>query len=753
MPTFFTVLGIIAIIAIFIAFVMVIINASRKKKLRSSLLRNRIWGMVFVAGLILLLLVVYFEPEPSTQPAPTLPQPPVVSMLDGATRFTGTLPPVADLSYTTREGDTLTIQGYPGLISLFVDPDTSRSVVEEKLKAFDAQVVGATPLAGLYLVQVTAGQEPTLTSALYSESWVLDSSPASPTAPAVMAALDFHTFYASSSNPSGQSHGEMVKRVMERSGGTVVAIDVDPPGTENDLPLSHIQAARVLEEMERAYAANERLVINISLQSLKSYRHQGSKDRTDCSEAYCQAIRDQQYIYYNSFLQAMEATFKNRPEVVDNAMITFVAGNAGVDLDSTIEKLREAAPNAIDHVKFVGGSDASGNVLQGFSHLKDTSKEGNRMVYARGEGVQIGGTLNAGTSFAGPEVARVLDLIWSQNPELTSVQLLEAFDKALAEMGTNNVLPQDENGLTTLAFINRVEILAKETPIASIPAPAPAPAPTPTLVPTPSLTTTPTTAITFTVPPELLPKATVGEPYSYSFTTATNPSGGNPPYTFILGSGVGFPPLGLVMDLNGTLSGTPTAEGTSTFEVCVKDLSGNQACGMTSLEIKPATAAGDWTGKYTVEGIGENRKDNFTARISEVGEFSFTIGEDGTTDVTGTGTGSARLVITGAVTGEASGDDIPLIVEGKYYDLLEKLYIKVYAKGTTDDGFYIWYDRTTPWAGGSDTVAYFPFSEGYGSFQLKGEDGEIGEKNKDDVEGWLDPGDSLLITIEIHKVK
>ena len=103
---------------------------------------------------------------------------------------------------------------------------------------------------------------------------------------------------------------------------------------------------------------------------------------------------------------------------------------------------------------------------------------------------------------------------------------------------------------------------------------------------TPAITPASTTAITFKLPAELFPAATVGVPYSFAFATVTPPFGGNPPYTFFLGSGVGFPPLGLVMDLNGTLSGTPTAAGPSTFEVCVKDLSGNQACAKTSLEVK-----------------------------------------------------------------------------------------------------------------------------------------------------------------------
>lgn len=83
---------------------------------------------------------------------------------------------------------------------------------------------------------------------------------------------------------------------------------------------------------------------------------------------------------------------------------------------------------------------------------------------------------------------------------------------------------------------------------------------------TPGTAPASTSTIVFTVPEEL-PSAKVGVPYSFSFATAANPTGGHPPYSFLLGSGVGFPPFGLILNVNGTLSGTPTATGTRTFEV------------------------------------------------------------------------------------------------------------------------------------------------------------------------------------------
>ena len=146
-----------------------------------------------------------------------------------------------------------------------------------------------------------------------------------------------------------------------------------------------------------------------------------------------------------------------------------------------------------------------------------------------------------------------------------------------------------------------------------------------------------TTSITFIIPEEL-PPATVSVPYSFSFATPTNPTGGNPPYSFVLGSGVGFSPFGLTLNLNGVLSGIPTAAGTRAFEVCVKDLGGTQACGTTSLIVKPEPEV--WVGTFEI--IGEEDQNsidvNYAQEYHVSGEFSFTILSDDTIE----GSGSAQ---------------------------------------------------------------------------------------------------------------
>lgn len=97
-----------------------------------------------------------------------------------------------------------------------------------------------------------------------------------------------------------------------------------------------------------------------------------------------------------------------------------------------------------------------------------------------------------------------------------------------------------------------------------------------------------------------------GTPLLYSFCkpdigvndlcqNSTNPSGGQPPYHFQLGSGTGFPPLGVTLNQNGTLTGTPTAAGSSTFSVCAVDLAGRSACQTVTMIVAGAVTVGRLT--------------------------------------------------------------------------------------------------------------------------------------------------------------
>ena len=104
--------------------------------------------------------------------------------------------------------------------------------------------------------------------------------------------------------------------------------------------------------------------------------------------------------------------------------------------------------------------------------------------------------------------------------------------------------------------------------------------------------------ITFAQP--TLPAAVVGSGYTFQFSA----SGGVGTIRFSLQSGT-FAPIGLTMNANGTLSGTPVAPGTSTFGVCAMDDTSRSVCRAISLVVNPGGTTdspilGNWAGNITL---------------------------------------------------------------------------------------------------------------------------------------------------------
>ncbi|MDO8554060.1 MAG: hypothetical protein Q7S22_04595 [Candidatus Micrarchaeota archaeon] len=73
-----------------------------------------------------------------------------------------------------------------------------------------------------------------------------------------------------------------------------------------------------------------------------------------------------------------------------------------------------------------------------------------------------------------------------------------------------------------------------------------------------------------------------------SLEPATRPSGGNPPYSFVMGYNAGVLPPGLRLNLNGKLEGMPTLAGNYPVEICAKDAYGNGDCDTITIEVKNA---------------------------------------------------------------------------------------------------------------------------------------------------------------------
>ncbi|MDP9064233.1 MAG: carboxypeptidase-like regulatory domain-containing protein, partial [Pseudomonadota bacterium] len=90
-----------------------------------------------------------------------------------------------------------------------------------------------------------------------------------------------------------------------------------------------------------------------------------------------------------------------------------------------------------------------------------------------------------------------------------------------------------------------------------------------------------------------LPQARIGENYSQNVLQSV--AGGKGSYHYQAGSfATGAPPLGMILNANGTLSGTPKIPGTYAFTLCATDSVGNvtTTCAQTSLNVVRASAGG-----------------------------------------------------------------------------------------------------------------------------------------------------------------
>lgn len=109
------------------------------------------------------------------------------------------------------------------------------------------------------------------------------------------------------------------------------------------------------------------------------------------------------------------------------------------------------------------------------------------------------------------------------------------------------------------------------------------------------------------------PAGMTGQAYSFCFCSPApaqpnglcgspmqgNPDGGHPPYHFQLDSGIGFPPFGISLSLNGCLTGTPSVPGSRTFGVCAVDLNGGQICQTTNMTVGGTAQGETWSGTLT----------------------------------------------------------------------------------------------------------------------------------------------------------
>lgn len=381
---------------------------------------------------------------------------PTIDASKSVTAKFSTLPSLAPVTYMTKDHDSLTVTfAYPGYAALITDPNVAATTVREVTQGNGGMIVDASPRSGLFVAQVAPGQEARFLSALYSNPWVRDGAPLSPIADATrLIQIENLGERTNETDVCRKNHAAYVEDVLRRSGNAVEQKELGPL-IQLDIPyygtwVGHL-ASLVEDEMNSAAQSGQQAVINLSLQSLESAA-QPSTDNRGCATGLCREVRREQLLFLTTLLQKLEFLDAN---VANNAVLVVSAGNAGVDLDVQLQALKAQFPNAWQRMRIVGATDSSGTVVTAFNSSRSN------MVFARGVGVSALGNSCSGTSFAAPEVARIIDFIWRLVPGLRSDQVIQAFDQALAEEPTP-AIPQDPTtGRATQSFIDKVVTKAR----------------------------------------------------------------------------------------------------------------------------------------------------------------------------------------------------------------------------------------------------------------------------------------------------
>ncbi|PIU61209.1 hypothetical protein COS83_04675 [archaeon CG07_land_8_20_14_0_80_38_8] len=120
--------------------------------------------------------------------------------------------------------------------------------------------------------------------------------------------------------------------------------------------------------------------------------------------------------------------------------------------------------------------------------------------------------------------------------------------------------------------------------------------------------------------------------------------GGSEPYTFQSDSyATGAPPMGMIVSMDGTLTGTPTMEGDYEFGVCVTDATSTSECTQTEVTIAPDNSASAIIDSLTCAFINSNTYGNAK-------EYNFRITASGTAS----GPVGAEIYVSGDMRGENS---------------------------------------------------------------------------------------------------
>ena len=372
--------------------------------------------------------------------------------------FTGKVPPLARVTYTTPDGQNVSVPSIGGWVSVVAAKGVTGEQVLQVAKSAGATVVEANIKLGLFTLSAPDGKEGALIARLRQESWVVEASPAflvgrtqKGDKPVKVVDYPFDPLDKAVGNPCSDSHGDLTALQIIKAGQKAEVVDVRNRKAVRDPEQANIAGFawyfdtgnKILEAMDTGS------VVNASLGAGNSFPIK-VKDRLGETTFDYKLVGAEYKHAQAAFLAMVFRVAEEGPDVP----VVVSAGNGdalnkGQDLTRYMEALRKQFPNAARRVRLAEAwwTNPRTGVWErapwsDYSSVGSISAPGVEVpIETTGvKGLPVGTVKCNGTSFAAPVVTAMMDSMRKAAPDKSSGELWVRFEKV-----TQNRLGEDWN--------------------------------------------------------------------------------------------------------------------------------------------------------------------------------------------------------------------------------------------------------------------------------------------------------------------
>jgi len=380
-----------------------------------------------------------------------------LGLLSQGASYTGSYPALGTVSYTTKDGRSVSVEAYPGQVQVFFSSTVSEATARQALASLGASVLAEFPQVGYYLAGVTSGSESSFIAALRQNSSVTD---AMPNMRGYLGAdaIELDDSWWRTNRPvplnvppgvvivdaqrSATGHAQIVGQSVTGQGGTIGTVlitDDDSGNISTDKIVASIVATAA---GRRIFTPDEPILLNMSISSGGNTCNWG----TGCGDTA--QTENQRHENWRGFAGTVLNTIAGLPsDTRDNLMLTTILGNGGSNLSSDLANLRSNSTfdSIIDkNVQFAEAAAADTVPATAARPNGEYSNTADDLSVVRITGLvrdSNGNLVNYGTSFSSPRIAAVTQQVLAATSGLSPDQAKLA-----------NILAQNANSTGALVL-------------------------------------------------------------------------------------------------------------------------------------------------------------------------------------------------------------------------------------------------------------------------------------------------------------